>query len=174
MSKINNNNNLFQEAKKYKSAEEFIENIPNNSREITFHQTGDKQAEKIYKEGFKVGLLAEKRGAVFGAGNKVNDKLYSRNKEGEAFFGQEPAKIAIDIRSLKLFDATEHGISDEIGQAVTKGDLSKLPKGYDGAIRYLSNGDVYEVVLPHKTATERIMTESQLIGIWKKANQVTD
>lgn len=162
---------LAELAKQCSSPQEFMERIPNDSREIVFHQTGDRQKEAIEKEGFKTGQetgLAEKRGAIYAAGNTVNEGMYSRTDEGSTFAGQKPAKIAIDIRGLRLFDATKYGFASEIGKAIVKGDLSRLPPGYDGAIRFLDNGEVYEVALSAASATRHMITPEKLNALWRE------
>lgn len=159
-------------AKQADSPEAFIASIPNDSLEIVFHQTGDRAAAAILKEGFKTGKdlkVAEKRGAIYAAGNTVNEGMYARNEEGAANEGQKAAKVAIDIRGLKLFDATKYGSMTEIGSQITRGELDAFTEqGYDGTVRFLKDGSVYELALPESIASKRVMTPEKIAALYEQ------
>jgi hypothetical protein len=144
---------LKQEAKKYKSAEEFRKNLLYND-DIILHQTGKNTADKINKEGFKSGKetgLGEKRSEVYGmsAYDWMNHKKFS--KDTYARDGSDVAEVAIDTKGLKIIDRSKQKFTDE---EYVKGIHKQIPEGYDGVKVGYGNG-VNEVLLKPEVANAR-------------------
>ena len=125
------------------------------------HVSSKKSIGKIEKEGFKTGFelgIAEKRKAIYFSDSGVNEFIYARNKEGEAFEGDEVGQIFVNIKGLKLLNLNyknefgEFSNHAEYQKFVTKGELEKIPFEIDGSISFLQDGRIYEVALKKSVA----------------------
>lgn len=137
-------NSLISEAKKYKSADEFVkaQGTP------LFH--GTDVASVVEKEGFK--KMPIKTGvSAFGEGSYFTNKASNAKGYGEVV----KAFLKKDVKLKKVFDSDAYKV-----------DTQKLIKeGYDGTIMETGNGN--NVVIFDNA---NIKTKSQLTDIWKKAN----
>jgi hypothetical protein len=138
-------NPLIKEAKKYKSAEEFVkaQGTP------VYH--GTDVASIIEKEGFK--KMPIKTGvSAFGEGSYFTSKIGNAEGYGEVV----KAFLKKDIKLKKVFDSDAYKV-----------DTQKLIKdGYYGTIMETGNGN--NIVIFDNA---NIKTKSQLIDIWNKANK---
>jgi len=144
---------LKQEARKYKSAEEFRKNLIYND-DVILHQTGKNTADKIKTEGFKAGKetgLGEKRGEVYGMTAYDWQKHGKITKDNYARDGSGLAEVAIDTKGLKIVDRTKQKFTDE---QYVRGDHKRIPEGYDGVKVGYGNG-VSEVLLKPEVANAR-------------------
>lgn len=136
---------LFQEAKKYKNAEEFVkaQGTP------VYH--GTNVANIIEKEGFKKMPIRTGMSA-FGDGSYFTNKIGNAKGYGDVV----KAFLKKDIKLKKVFDSDAYKV-----------DTQKLIKeGYDGTIMDTGNGN--NIVIFDNA---NIKTKSQLIDIWEKANK---
>ena len=155
---------LLAEAKKYKSADEFVNSIQNN-KNFALHQTGEKSARIIENEGFKtgkelgVGELGESISS-FPSTSQRGKLLYSRD-------GTPVTEIPLYTKDLNIIDNTKIKYTDE----QLFDDLDKvIPSGFDGALINYGNG-INELVLTKDAANKALMTKTQLKAIWNRANQ---
>lgn len=144
-------NSLIAEAKKYKSAEDFVkaQGTP------VYH--GSPYAKKIEVEGFKLGknenlVNAFGRGTYLGT-NKSSVSAYAGLPEKGG--GVVNSYLPKNIKLKKVFDKDAYKL-----------DTKKLiEQGYDGVILDTFKGNHITIFDP-----SIIKTKSQLIDIWKKAN----
>ena len=153
---------LLQEAKKYKTAEEFVnKSLSSKPVKATPTNYGETKTYKILEKysNNKQDVVMPKNSVVFRGGK---DGVYYSADLGtaEGYAGNNPV-IAVDISGKKLANFNKFSG----GKFASDPDLDlnsiikkALDSGYDG----LYSKDNYgEVILPNK---------SQLIDIWKKAN----
>ena len=137
---------LEQEAKKYKSAEEFVkaQGTP------VYH--GSKVSDIIEKEGFKL-LPKEQRNMASAYGDGIY--LTTSKSDAKGWGGMVNARIPPDLKLYKAVDSDAYKI-----------DTQKLVKeGYDGV--KVDRGNLQHIVIFNPT---KIKTKSQLTDIWNKAN----
>jgi enhancing lycopene biosynthesis protein 2 len=186
--KANKNNAddaLINEAKKYKSAEEFVkaQGTP------VYHGTSLENANKINTEGFKAGAGKGVSGQasgdfVYATGNKVSANKYVSDRLGiknPTIIGGSFNGKTLEIQG-KMADFEAFGeASKKLGVPLKIGSQGKptmlnMPaikkamqeQGY-GAISFsdrYANGSKAFAILP-----ENIKTKSQLTDIWNKANK---
>lgn len=138
---------LEQEAKKYKSAEEFVkaQGTP------VYH--GSKVSDIIEKEGFKL-LPKEQRNMASAYGDGIY--LTTSKSDAKGWGGMVNARIPPDLKLYKAVDSDAYKI-----------DTQKLVKeGYDGV--KVDRGNLQHIVIFNPT---KIKTKSQLTDIWNKANK---
>lgn len=177
---------LIQEAKKYKSAEEFVKKQP-----TVYHGTSLENSNKINAEGFKAGSGKGVSGQasndfVYATENKVSAGKYVSDRLGiknpttvSGSFNGKVLDIQGKMADFEAFGEASKKLSVPLG-VDSQGKLSMLDmpaikkamqeQGY-GAIRFsdrYANGSKALAILP-----DQIKTKSQLTDIWNKANKPT-
>ena len=147
-----NPTNLISEAKKYKSAEEFVkaQGTP------VYH--GSPSADMIEKEGFKLGKV-ESLANAYGKGVYLTD-----SKNLASAYGGKDGKGIVKVylpKDVKLYKANANKDAYRL-------DINKLKeKGFDGVEVDLMSGKKQITIFdPIRTSTK-----SQLKDIWEKANK---
>lgn len=129
------------------------------------HVSSKRNIESILQQGFKTGYdlgIAERRKAIYFSDEGVNDFIYARNQEGEAFEGEEMGQLHINIKGLKLLNLNYKNENGEFynhaqyQSMVVRGELEKIPFDIDGTISFLKDGRVYEVALKKETTNTLI------------------
>lgn len=165
---------LLAEAKKYKTAEEFVRSLKRNPN-IVWHETATRNAREIINNGFKTGK-------ELNIGEAVDSIHFSvgRNTQGASYIrdGSKGVKLAADISNLNLLDLSKvkkvDGLpSYEQESFIIRKNAEKngiFPDGYDGM--YLSsNGKPYEYILRKDVANDVLIgDQTQLLDIYKKAH----
>ena len=179
-----NDNTLLTEAKKYKSAEEFVKSQP-----TVYHGTSLENANKINSEGFRTGAGKGVSGEtsndfIYATENKVSADRYVSDRLGiknpTTVSGSFNGKVLVIPGKMADFEAFGEA-SKKLGVPLGKdsqGSLTMLDmpaikramqeQGY-GAISFsdrYANGSKALAILP-----DQIKTKSQLTDIWKKANK---
>jgi hypothetical protein len=162
---------LLQEAKKYKSAEEFVNNQPSY-----FHSTDAKNVPAIEQGGFKASVgersLASKGDMTSGV--FLYDEVGSADVFGQNFVrqGKKPATIETKVNG-KIYDAntqTKYGWEDDLQtQEIASNPkiIEQLKKdGFVGVKSTELGTNATFVFEP-----SQIKTKSQLTDIWNKANK---
>ena len=129
------------------------------------HITSESNAINIIKNGFKTGKelnVAEKRSAIFFSDSGVNYGLYSRNKQGEAYEGENVGEVIVNLKDLKLLNMTYKHKGEFVNYNKyktfnVKGKLEKIPYDIDGTISFLEDGNIYEVALKKDVANKVIV-----------------
>lgn len=167
---------LVKEARKYKSAKEFVKAQRANPQ-IVWHETDAENVPNILSEGFKTGKELK-------TGELVDSVHFtaSKNKTGTSYVRGTGRgdRVAVDTSNLKLLDIDS--LDDLKGKpsfeqpkyVVRKNaENGVFPEGYDGLVWRNKDGSIHEVILPKEVANKNIIgTKSQLTDIWNKANSV--
>lgn len=145
------NDNIIQEAKKYKTVEEFI-----NKQTIYYHGTDNKIDGNLKP--------SSDESASFGKGIYLTlDKNIAKD------YGKNVIEV-LPTRNLKLKNITDEqrtDIVDLFGQEQTNYIKDIIGTEYDGIIVPAKYGDGEQIVIYN---TDILKTKPQLIDIWKKAN----
>lgn len=116
---------------------------------VVFHKTSSEAASQIESQGFKIGG----RGVNTPGGAAPN--VHAENFEsGEMKWvpeGVEEAKVGINLKGLKIFDATK--LAEKI-------DVYDVPKGYDAAAILTRDGRLQEIIIRPEIASQRIIKEA--------------
>jgi len=155
---------LTQEARKYKSAEDFV-----NSKPSLFHTTSKEAAQSIEQGGFK-GQIGERSAATTLVKNKgvfLYDDISPTKEFGKNIVraGKEPAVVETRVNG-KIFNSTDEYASINALAGDTKLINKLKAEGYVG-IRGEEMGTPVTFVFD----TNALKTKSQLTDIWKEANK---
>ncbi len=161
-------NPLIQEARKYKSAEEFVK----AQGEPIYHGTTAENASKIEQGGFKI-MDTQRNGRYSGDG-----VYFAPESNSVAHFGGEKGKVIeayINQKNFKTVFIPEGNIDWQPGNELVN---EWKRAGYDGIVMKLRDTDsitgkvmdewVNEIV---SFKPDQIKTKSQLTDIWNKANK---
>lgn len=176
---------LATEAKKYKSADEFVK----SQGKTVYHGTSLENANKIKSEGFKIGGGKGVSGEtssdfIYATENKVSANKYVSDRLGiknptvvTGDFNGKVLEIQGKMADFEAFGEASRKLGVPLGRGSQGGltmlDMPAIKKamqeqGY-GAIRFsdrYANGTKAMAILP-----DSIYTKSQLKDIWKQANK---
>jgi len=161
---------LMTEARKYKSADEFV-----NTRPSYFHSTELKNVDLIERQGFKakVGERSLSSKGDMSSGVFLYDDIYPANEFGKNFTrqGKNPSVIETKVNG-RVYDAntqTQYGWEDNLQiQEIASSPkiISQLKRdGYVGVTSTELGTNATFIFEPSS-----LKTKSQLIDIWNKAN----
>lgn len=161
---VTGNEALVQEARKYKTAEEFVRAQKKNPN-IVWHETNAKNAKSILSEGFRTDT---------GQGELTKAVYASQGKQTTDYVrGGKRAVIPMDISGLNLLDTTtlkdipgKRSFEQPAFLARNNAEKGIFPKGYDGILTRNSDGTIYEVALKQEVANK---AKVQLTSIWEQA-----
>ncbi len=151
---------LIEEAKKYKSVEEFV-----SKQKIVYHGTNNKFNE------FDIEKIGSERDAGwYGKG------LYFTNQKGVAKqHGGNAIEAIVDIKNPYIIEKVDVEPMRQYVEKIGAENFTKelQEKGYDGVIIkrpwYRAEGGQYDEIVAFSPT--QIKTKSQLTDIWKKANE---
>jgi len=157
---------LAQEARKYKSAEEFVK-----AQELLYHGTSKRSAEAIRGAG---GFTDKTAGeAIDLIGGKVSPKqpisLTSDMATGKLYVSPRPEGGAGE---LLTFSSKNLKIADRATAMKFGENIEKLRKaGYDGFRTSSPNDELIETIVFNKEKLQ-LTSKSQLTDIWNNANKI--
>lgn len=155
---VNDTTNLTQEARKYKSAEDFERAQP-----TYYHTTSTESAKSIEQKGFKPQMGDRSMGVANAKGTWLYDNTTPTNEFGKNF--KNPTTIEVKLNG-RVFDAMNN---DKSIRALVedKALMAKLKtEGYVGI-----KGDEMGTSATFIFDNNAIKTKSQLTDIWNKANK---
>ena len=156
-----NEDPIFQEARKYKSAEEFVKAQP-----TYYHTTSAESAKKIEQGGFKPQIGDRSMGVANAKGTWLYEDVSPTSEFGKNF--KNPATIDAKVTG-KIFDATNDERSIR-GVVEDKELLAKLKnEGYVGV-----KGDELGTTATFIFDNNALKTKSQLTDIYNQATQATE
>lgn len=163
---------LIQEAKKYKTAEEFVK----AQGEPLYHGTTARGREGISKEGFKLQNSRDSFNQGTGISITTDTKIASKftGKDGEVLdVVLDPKAKLFDGDEFKSLVRKEYNGNQLRGEILAEDKVVKKLKseGYDGIdYRGRKASESYESEI-RIWNTEKLKTKSQLTDIWNKANK---
>lgn len=152
---------LAQEARKYKSAEEFIKGLDTpvengvlksfDRPQLVYHGTKNKFAD----ENFKVGTTPLQKGKIWFTEHKQIAQHFAGKRGGE-----------VKEVYLKINNPLEYGGGRTLTSEMRKALDNPQKYGYDAIVKYDDGGARTEIAVFNK---EQIMTKSQLTDFYNKA-----
>ena len=160
-------NLLEEEAKKYKSAEEFVKTVnpfpESKVKDVVYHGTNVKF--DIFSKDF----IGENQPADFGQGFSFAKDRKSAEGYAKEAGGDIIMEVKLDIKNpAKNKDLLDRDVQDAIDDGMGFKDVGEVlqEKGFDGIEYTRADGTIeYTVFNP-----EQIKTKSQLTDMWNKAN----
>jgi len=142
------------------------EEIVYKQDKYVYHTTSIPTEIKIYKDGFKTGYEldsnTENRKAVYFS------EIEHDSKHLQKYVGEEKGSVKINIKDLVLFNLSyrnEKGVfqqNNHYKDIIDRGEIEKIPPGFDGTILFDNNAKISEIVLSKDIANMCIVPKEEM------------